>query len=86
MNRNKTAWEQGREAAERGYERHSPYKGIEAEKHWYGGYDEQVINGYYKKLFEITKKYQEMEFPGGVQERYDKMLEEIDKLVDSYAQ
>jgi len=87
MNRNETAYEQGREAAERGHERHSPYEGIKAEEHWYHGYDEQIINGYYEKLFAITKKYQgmdDMEFPGGVQERYDRMLEEIDKLVDSY--
>ena len=80
MSRNETAYEQGREAAERGHERHSPYEGIKAEEHWYFGYDEEIINGYYRKLSAITKKYQEMEFSGGVQERYDRMLEEIQNM------
>lgn len=80
MNRNETAYEQGHEAAKRGHERVSPYKGIEAEKYWYGGYDEQVINEYYSRLKEITKKYEGLEFPGGVQERYERMVKEIENM------
>lgn len=85
MSRNRTAHEQGREAAERGHERLSPYIGIRAEGYWYAGFDnapyiEHAMNDYYDRLREIHKKYEEMDFPGGDQERLERIVEEIKKL------
>lgn len=39
MNRERTAYEQGAEAAERGHERTSPYINVKAEQYWYAGFD-----------------------------------------------
>lgn len=89
MNRNQAAYEQGREAAKRGHERVSPYIGIKAEGYWLAGFDdapylEHAMNDYYESLREIHKKYEAQEFPGGEQERLEKIAEEIKKLmVDS---
>ena len=39
ISRERTAYKQGAEAAERGYERISPYINIKAERYWYAGFD-----------------------------------------------
>lgn len=35
----KAAYEQGKDAAEKGYERTSPYINLNAEHYWYAGFD-----------------------------------------------
>ncbi len=38
----KIAFNQGVQAAQNGWERNTPYRGVFQEKHWYAGYDSVI--------------------------------------------
>jgi hypothetical protein len=85
MSREKVAYEQGYEAAERGHDRRSPYEGIKAEQAWYEGYDTGAINTYYDRLREIGRKYADpTTLPGTEVEQYQAMVKEIGDLMDEF--
>ena len=52
----KIAFNQGVQAAQNGWERNTPYRGVFQEKHWYAGYD-SVIETQYQSWLDIQKTF-----------------------------
>ena len=49
------AYQQGREAAENGWERTSPYTGVKAEQYWYAGYDNISFDDFHRFVRESRR-------------------------------